>query len=123
MIYHDSAESLTCSTTKFATTMARLSALCLTLACWLGVLPVASGQNDATTHPVQEIPTWAVDASLALTLTTSGDASPLQYTVIPLTPAVGLNESNTALRVRLYIPSHLTSSDRTFQPFLAVDNY
>lgn len=87
--------------------MAHLIPFLLSLVYWLDAVSMVIAQNDVITRPVPDIPTWATDASLALTLTTSGDASPLQYTVIPLTPAVGLNESSTALMVRSFPLMHL----------------
>ncbi|KAH8177964.1 ring finger domain-containing protein [Sarocladium implicatum] len=77
--------------------MARLSAFYLLLACLLcAISSAAVDVNDITVQPLQDVPDWATDASLQLILNPSGDASPLQYAVIPLTPAVGLNESHTA---------------------------
>ena len=90
--------------------MARLAATVTSLVCWLCTLPFvfADGQQmDVQIRPVQDLPAWATDATLQLNLTTSGDANPLQYAVIPLTSALGLNESSTALRVRLPLPRNV----------------
>lgn len=86
---------------RYESVMAQLSAFYLLLACLLCAIPSAAADvNDITVQPLQDVPDWATDASLQLILTPSGDASPLQYAVIPLTSAMGLNESHTARGVR-----------------------
>lgn len=57
--------------------------------------------DDTTTSAEQDVPDWAAENAMQLTLSTSaGDWVPLQYTVIPLTQNLGLNESGRARGVR-----------------------
>lgn len=73
------------------------------LAFLLGLLVYAgttlADDTDVSVVALPDVPQYASDNSLQLTLTTSGETNPLQYAVIPLTSNLGMNESQTATKV------------------------
>ncbi|KAH6610163.1 ring finger domain-containing [Trichoderma cornu-damae] len=67
----------------------------------LGLLAAATsadGGDGVTTSPQSNVPPeWATNAALQMNLSTpGGQTNPLEYTVIPLIPNVGLNPSNSS---------------------------
>lgn len=84
--------------------------LLLALICAISF--VRADDNEVTTSAEMEVPEWAGDSAMQLTLSSSkGGDSPLQYTVTPLTKGIGLNQSDQEREVRLATPVRLRNSD------------
>ncbi|RFU76871.1 ring finger domain-containing [Trichoderma arundinaceum] len=67
----------------------------------VGLLAAATSADDSdtvSTSPQSDVPPdWATNDALQMNLSTpGGQTNPLQYTVIPLIPNVGLNQTNTS---------------------------
>lgn len=80
---------------------ARMGVLLLALLC---AVHCAFADAEATTSAEQEAPEWATDSAMQLMFTGGDDDDvPFQYTVIPLTENLGLNESERYRKVRLFV--------------------
>lgn len=69
----------------------------------LGLLAAFASCQDGTasTSAEKDVPQWAAKNGMQMNLSIpGGQSSPLQYTVIPLTENLGLNESQRTRGVR-----------------------
>jgi len=77
-----------------------MAPLCLLLVAILSAVS-ASAENATITPMERPLFMWQRDSAMTLEITaTDGDALPLQYTVIPLTASLGLNQSELDRGVR-----------------------
>jgi hypothetical protein len=75
-----------------------MASLLLVLAC---TLPAVMAQRP-TIEAKLEVPSWGVDSAMQLSLYSAGGAPlPIQYTVMPLTQSLGLNQTDLARGVRI----------------------
>lgn len=65
----------------------KLAFLLALLAC---VMTSVLADNEVSTHAEAEVPDWAIDSAMQLSLSTKEG---LQFTVLPLTENLGLNDS------------------------------
>ena len=72
------------------------------LSALLCVMVPVNAVDEVVTSAEYDTPEWATDNAMQLTLSSrDGGDSPLQYTVIPLTESLGLNESDRYREVSL----------------------
>lgn len=87
--------------------MARVSGIGLgrmayLLSALLCIMVPVRAIDEVVTSAEYDTPEWATDNAMQLTLSSRrGGDSPLQYTVIPLTESLGLNESDRYREVSL----------------------
>lgn len=62
-------------------------------------LPSASAEN-ATINWMEDVPKWQEEFLMKLQLTVPlGEATPFEYSIFPLTPNTGLNDTNERTRL------------------------
>ena len=70
-------------------------------------VPVIMAQSPSIT-PQDAVPQWGEDSAMLLSMfTAGGDILPFTYTVVPLTQNQGLNQTETARKVRRTAPRDL----------------
>ena len=69
----------------------KMASFLLALAC---TIPAALAE-DASIKSESDLPEWANESGMTMTLAANGaTVAPIQYTVVPLTGAKGLNQSD-----------------------------
>ncbi|KAL7795184.1 hypothetical protein V8C37DRAFT_408860 [Trichoderma ceciliae] len=73
------------------------SVLLAVLGLWVAATSASNGDSVSTSPQFDVPPEWATDNALQMNLSTpGGQTNPLQYTVIPVIPNVGLDQSNSS---------------------------
>jgi hypothetical protein len=76
------------------------SAALLLVLLMLAIAPVTSQSVPASVTASGEVPEWALDSPMHLSLSMDGDTLSQEFTVIPLTRNIGANGSDPTLAVR-----------------------